>query len=69
MRAASLFLVDIPKESPVTVAALSKHELPSLAWTLESWVRIPLKAWIFGVCMRLFSVCTVPCLGRGLATS
>jgi hypothetical protein len=41
---------------------------PSLAWTLELWVRIPLKSWLFGVFMRLFSVCVVLCLGRGLAT-
>jgi hypothetical protein len=28
-------------------------ELSSLARTLGSWVRIPRKAWMFGVCMRL----------------
>jgi hypothetical protein len=45
-----------------------RHELPSLARTLGSWVLIPLKAWMFGVCMRLFCVCVVLCLDRGLAT-
>jgi hypothetical protein len=34
----------------------------------ELWVRIPLKAWMFGVYMRLFCVYVVPCLGSGLAT-
>jgi hypothetical protein len=29
------------------------HELHSLAWTLWSWVRIPLKAWVYGVYMCL----------------
>jgi hypothetical protein len=33
-----------------------------------SLVRIPLKAWMFGVCMHLFCVCDVLCLGSGLAT-
>jgi hypothetical protein len=46
-----------------------RHELSSLARTLGSWVRIPLKAWIFGVYMRLFCVCVVLCVGGGLATS
>jgi hypothetical protein len=45
-----------------------KHELSSLAWTLGSWVRIPLNAWIFGLCMRSFCVCVVLCLGSDLAT-
>jgi hypothetical protein len=44
------------------------HELSSLSRKLGSCVRIPLKAWIFGVCMRLFCVCVL-WLGRGLATS
>jgi hypothetical protein len=52
----------------VTVAARSKQELSSLARTLESWVRIPLRVWMFGVCMLLFCVCVHLCLGRGLAT-
>jgi hypothetical protein len=33
-----------------------RNELSSLARTLGSWVRIPLKAWVVGVCMRLFCV-------------
>jgi hypothetical protein len=45
------------------------QELSSLARALGSWVRIPLKAWMFGVCMRLFCVCVVLCLDRGLATN
>jgi hypothetical protein len=45
------------------------YELSSLARTLGSWVRIPLRAWIFGVCMCSFCVCVALCLGRGLATS
>jgi hypothetical protein len=32
-------------------------EMSSLARTLGSWIRIQLKAWMFGVCMRLFCVC------------
>jgi hypothetical protein len=44
-----------------------RHELSSLARTLGPWVRIPLKAWMFGVCMRLF--CVVLSLGRDLATN
>jgi hypothetical protein len=44
-----------------------RHELSSLARTLGSWVRIQLRTWMFGVCMRLFCVCAVLCLGRGLA--
>jgi hypothetical protein len=43
-----------------------KHELSSLARTLGSWVWIPLKGWIFYA--RLFCVCFVLCVGRGLAT-
>jgi hypothetical protein len=46
-----------------------RHELSSLARTLGSWVRMALKAWMFGVCMCLFCVCVVLCLGRGFATS
>jgi hypothetical protein len=49
---------------------MGRHELSSLARTLGSWVRIPLKARMFGVCvcMCLFFVRVVLCLGRGLAT-
>jgi hypothetical protein len=43
------------------------HELSSLARTLESWVRIPLEARK-SVLLRLFCVCVVLCVGRGLAT-
>jgi hypothetical protein len=39
---------------PDTVAARS-----SVARTLGSRVRIPLKTWTFGVCMHLFCVCVV----------
>jgi hypothetical protein len=46
-----------------------RHEPSSAARTLGSWVRIPLKAWMFGVCMRLFCVCVVLCVGSGLATA
>jgi hypothetical protein len=45
---------------PVTEAERSKHILPSLARKPGSWVRIPHKAWIFGVCMR-FSVFVLSC--------
>jgi hypothetical protein len=45
-----------------------RYELSSLARTLGLWIRIPLRAWMFGVCMRLFYVCVVLCLARGLAT-
>jgi hypothetical protein len=33
-----------------------RHELSLLARTLESWARIPLKAWMF-VCVCFYSVC------------
>jgi hypothetical protein len=46
-----------------------RHELFSLARTLGSWVRIPLRAWMFGVCMCLLYVCVFLCLGTGIATS
>jgi hypothetical protein len=45
-----------------------RHALSSLARTLGSCVRIPLRAWMLGVCMRLFCVCAVLCIGIGLAT-
>jgi hypothetical protein len=35
-----------------------RHEMPSLARTLRSWVRIPLKTWM-SVCV--YSVCVVLC--------
>jgi hypothetical protein len=46
-----------------------RRKLSSLARALGSWARIPLKAWMFGMCMRLFCLCVVLCLGRGLAAS
>jgi hypothetical protein len=53
-----------------------RHVLCLLARKTGSWVRIPQKTWMFGVsvcmcvcvCMRLFCVCAVLCLDRGLAT-
>jgi hypothetical protein len=45
------------------------HVLTSLARKPGSWVRIALRAWMFGVCMCLFCVCVVLCLSRGIATS
>jgi hypothetical protein len=48
---------------------LAGHGSQALAWKPGSWVRVPLKAWIFSVRMRLFCVCVVLRLGRGLATS
>jgi hypothetical protein len=39
-----------------------------LARTLWSWVRIPIRAWMFGVYMCLFCVYAVMCLGRRLGT-
>jgi hypothetical protein len=56
------------KELPVTVAKRSRHVLSSLARKPGSWVRIPHKAWMFGVCMSLICI-WVLCLGTGLATS
>jgi hypothetical protein len=43
-----------------------RHELSSLARTLGSWVRIPLKG--MQVCVRLFCVCVVLRLGSGIVT-
>jgi hypothetical protein len=45
-----------------------RQELFSLARTLRSWVRIPFRAWMFGVCVCVVCVCAVLCLGTGLAT-
>jgi hypothetical protein len=42
------------------------HEQSSLARRLGSWVRIPLKARMLGVCMRLFCVSVVLCLSSCL---
>jgi hypothetical protein len=45
-----------------------RHVLSSFARKPGTRVRIPYKAWMFGVCMRLFCICVVLCLGSGLAT-
>jgi hypothetical protein len=49
----------------ITVAARSKTEISSLAWTLGWWVRIPLKTLMF-VCV--YSVFVLPCVGSGFVT-
>jgi hypothetical protein len=54
----------VGEETPITVAAQSKA---SLTRTLGSWARIPLKA-LMSVCVLLFCVYVVLCVGRGLAT-
>jgi hypothetical protein len=41
------------------------YELSSFAWTLGSWVQIPLDTWM-SVCV--YSVCVVLCAGSGLVT-
>jgi hypothetical protein len=45
-----------------------RNKLSSLARTLGSWIRIPLKAWMF-VCVCLFCICIVLYVGSGLARS
>jgi hypothetical protein len=45
------------------------HELSSLARMLGSWVRIPLRELMFGVCVHLFCVCVVLCVRNGFVTS
>jgi hypothetical protein len=42
-----------------------RHEMTSPAWTLGSWVRIPLETWMF-VCV--YSVFVLSCVGSSLAT-
>jgi hypothetical protein len=42
-----------------------RHEMSSPAPTLGSWVRIPLRAWMFAC---LYSVFVLSCVGSGLAT-
>jgi hypothetical protein len=42
-------------------------ELSSLARTLGSWVRIPLKAWMSG-CAFIFYVCVALSVGSGIAS-
>jgi hypothetical protein len=51
-----------------TVLTMVRTVLSSLARRPGSWVRIPLRAWMYDVC-AFFCVCVVLCLGRGLATS
>jgi hypothetical protein len=41
-----------------------RHEMSSPAQTLGSWVRIPLKAWMF---VWVYSVFVLSCVGSGLA--
>jgi hypothetical protein len=52
------------EHTPVTVAVRSEAWVLA-GWLLGSWVRIPLKAWMFVPCL---SVLCVSCVGRGLAT-
>jgi hypothetical protein len=40
-----------------------RHEMSSPAWTLGSWVRIPLEAWLFAFILFVLS-----CVSSGLAT-
>jgi hypothetical protein len=40
-----------------------RHEMSSPAWTLGSWVRIPLEAWMFAFILFVLS-----CVSSGLAT-
>jgi hypothetical protein len=54
----SLFKYTVPVPSWSQWPRGLRHELSSLARMLGSWVRIPLKAWMF-VCV---------CIGSGLAT-
>jgi hypothetical protein len=42
-----------------------RHELFSSAWTLGSWVRIPLEAWLY---VHIYSVSVLSCVGNGFAT-
>jgi hypothetical protein len=51
---------------PATVAARSNNKTSTRFARSDpgSWVPIPIKAWMFGVCMRLFCVCVLLCLGE-----
>jgi hypothetical protein len=64
-----VYFVFVIISKPVMVAKQSKAWTVFTCQTLWSWVRIPLRAWMFGVYMCLFCLCAVLCLGRGLATS
>jgi hypothetical protein len=42
----AMTITDKQGNLPITLAARCRHELPSPAQTMGSWVRIPLKAWM-----------------------
>jgi hypothetical protein len=50
----------------ITWDAGLRHELFSLSWMVGSWVRISFKS--MGVCVWVYSVCVVLCVGSGLET-
>jgi hypothetical protein len=52
-------------EVPITVATRSKAWTVFARSTLGSWIRIPLKAWMF---VYVYSVFVLSCVGSGLAT-
>jgi hypothetical protein len=54
---------------PVTVAERSKACTVFARSEAEIVSSNPTKAWMFGVCRRLFCVCVILCLGRDLVTS
>jgi hypothetical protein len=64
-----LVLLYLSSGMPVTVAERSKACTVFARLEAGIWVRVPHKAWMFGMCVCLFCVCVVPCRGRGLATS
>jgi hypothetical protein len=67
----SLWKTSMGYTCPLGIASRSQwprglgHELSSLARTLGSWVRTPLKAWLS---VHLFCVYVVVCVGSGPAT-
>jgi hypothetical protein len=64
MNPSTLYMHTILK-GPSQWARNLRHEPPSPAQTLRSWVRMPLEAWMF-VCV--YSVFVLFCVGSGLAT-
>jgi hypothetical protein len=56
------FIINVNSISRSQWPRCLKYELSSLARTLGTWIRIPLKTWM-SVC-----VCVVLCVGRSLAT-
>jgi hypothetical protein len=54
------------KESYCYVLADLRHESSSPPRTLESWLRIPLEAWMS---MCVYSVFVLSCVHSGLATA